>query len=423
MKTLLNSLALVALACQTAPAVQDTVRIVSTRSVSDDVVQDVGRARGFSQITVDDDSHGALSLTLQRDGSMQATLDGRELAADRLVREGDRVSVLGPDGERIYELQVFGHNRGLGYPYGEGGTAMIFGAGGGGFAALEGFNAKPRHVIGVVTTPVDGAVAAQLGLEPDSAVIINEVTADMPAAKAGLLPFDVITHIDGSAPVTRELLRERVSAANVGQVLRITLLRRGQPQDVDVAVGETTDEVGMFPGYFMGDVADGSGDGVWDLTTTFGNMSGDDESLERAHLELENARESLEQRLAELHARTAQGGIEGEAAAQAATELDAALASLVEAQDSMRQHRAGSPPEVRFFNVGKDGDKGLLMRRPMKVDGTQPQWMRAPGALGGGGSSGGAGDERLKQMEERLAQLDARVAELVKALEAANSRP
>ncbi len=424
MKLLLNSLALVVLACQAAPAAQDSVRILKTQSISDDdAAQDAARARGHAQITVDDDSHGALSLTLQRDGSIEATLDGQELSADRLVRDGDRLRVLGAGGELLYELQIFGDNRGLAYPYGEhGNTFRIGGIGLGGLHALEKLSSKPRHVIGVVTSPVSGGVAAQLGLEPDSALIINELTPDMPAAKAGLLPFDVITHIDGSAPVTRDMLRERVAAVAVGQPLHITLLRRGQPQELEVLVGETTDEVGRFPGSFMANLADDDERGAWNFavdTLAVGPTSGSNESLARADVELTNARDSLQKRLEELRAKVSQGGVEGEAAAQAAAELDAALASVVEAQDSMRQHQAGTSPEVRFFNLGTDGDKGMLMRRPVRIDGTPVPWT---GALATPGASSGSveSDARLQQMEARLAQLDARVAELVKALEAAN---
>jgi hypothetical protein len=411
MKILSLSLVLLALACQSAPAVQDREPRESRQHLTANALQDATKtrqhAKGFSQVTINDDEHGELSLTLQRNGTISAQLDGRAVPSDQIVREGDHVRVLDSDGHTLYGLQVVGENEGLAYPYGTSSRAF------GGRIALESLQAKPRHVIGVITSPVDAALAAQLGLEPDTAIIINEVTPDMPAATAGLLPFDVITHIDGAAPVTRDVLRERVAATAVGSPLKLTLLRRGQPQEIEVSVGETTDEMGLMPRIYLGD--QGGEGGAWNV---YGESLAEREELERAHVELERARESLEQRMAELRDTAARGGAEGEAAKVAAEQLELAHRSLAEAEEAMKNHAEGMPPEVRFFDVGAAGDKGLLLRARQQAGVGQDAWRPLTGSAEDRDAKGAA-DEKIRKLEERLAQLDARVAELVTALEAA----
>ncbi|HTE05018.1 MAG TPA: PDZ domain-containing protein [Planctomycetota bacterium] len=423
MKMLLNGLLLLALACQSAPAVQDSGRLtVATTSHTDETHgEGGGGAKGFAQISVDDEVHGALSLTLQRDGKLSAELDGAALPPERLQRDGDHLRVLDASGATLYDLQVFGDNRGLAYPYGESGRQIWLGGGtGGAFKGLMNLASKPRHVIGVVTTPVDGGLAAQLGLEPDSAVVVNEVSPGMPAEKAGLKAFDVITSIDGVTPVTRESLRDRVTATEVGRTLKIGVLRRGQPQELDIAVGETKDE-GMFPRVMVGDAAD-EASRVWNLAQYYGTTGRDEAALEKAHAELERAHVTLERRIEELSAQAARGGAEGEAASKAADELKVALEGMADAQASM-QAQADDSPEVRFFNVGAEGDKGLLLRRTP----SRTQWKLRDGDAPSGAVAGQAtvatDAARMAELEARIAQLDARVAELVKALEESGKKP
>jgi PDZ domain len=420
MKILLNGLLLTSLACQGASAVQDSDH-ASKPSAPGASASSVHSHSDNSDARLSvNDFHGALTVLLHRDGSVEATLDGQPVPPEHLQREGDRLRVLDADGNKAYDVQVMGDPVLLGYPYSANGKSRRANNIGQWKELMAGANNK-RHVIGVVTTPVDAGLAAQLGLEPDSAVIVNEVSSGLPAEKAGVQPWDVITRIDGTGPITRDLLHDRITAAEVGKTLKLTLLRRGQPLDLDVAVGETTDENGSLARLSMTD--DPNGDStVWNLASTYGDAVRDDAALEKAHAELERARVSLEKRIEELQAQAAKGGTEGAAAGKASDDLKAALESMQVAQESMQQHADGASPEVRFFNVGPEGSKGLLLRKSGS-GGARGFTVREDADAGGANPDAAASDKRLTELEARIAQLDARVAELVKALQDSGKKP
>jgi S1-C subfamily serine protease len=84
-------------------------------------------------------------------------------------------------------------------------------------------------MIGVGMEPVrdaNGAIAA--GAQ------VRTVMAGGPAARAGLRPGDQITAVDGVAVRTPAQLTQLVERGGVGRVLRISLLRAGQPLQVEL---------------------------------------------------------------------------------------------------------------------------------------------------------------------------------------------
>lgn len=92
--------------------------------------------------------------------------------------------------------------------------------------ATDGAWTPPRVVAGLTTRPVTPALAKHLRIDADAALLVADVLADLPAERAGLEPYDVITRIDGSAPVTRERLRDALAARDPGDALPLTV-RRG----------------------------------------------------------------------------------------------------------------------------------------------------------------------------------------------------
>jgi len=93
-----------------------------------------------------------------------------------------------------------------------------------------------RGRIGVILARVDDALSVHLGLDPDHVVMIESVVPDAAADLAGVQAYDIITHIDGQSPVTRELLRESVLKRAPGEVIEVTVLRAGETMDISIEV-------------------------------------------------------------------------------------------------------------------------------------------------------------------------------------------
>jgi serine protease DegQ len=83
-----------------------------------------------------------------------------------------------------------------------------------------------RGWLGAAIEDVPGELAARLNLPPHGGVLITDVTADGPAARAGLARGDVIVAIDGTPTIDAAHLRNAVDLAGPARVH--VELRRGQ---------------------------------------------------------------------------------------------------------------------------------------------------------------------------------------------------
>ncbi len=101
--------------------------------------------------------------------------------------------------------------------------------------------AESRMVIGVHVAEVGDALASHLGIDPDHGILIHSVVDGLPAAKAGVEPFDVITAIAGEPVRSRQSLAEALDRSGAGATLMLTLRRHGDTLEVPVTVTEQTD--------------------------------------------------------------------------------------------------------------------------------------------------------------------------------------
>jgi len=98
----------------------------------------------------------------------------------------------------------------------------------------------PRAYLGVGTQPVElpDPLRERLGLAQRTAVIVVHVRPDSPAATAGLIIGDVIVSIDGRSIAEPEDLVAVLQPDRVGAAATVTVLRGGEPRDLQVIVGE-----------------------------------------------------------------------------------------------------------------------------------------------------------------------------------------
>ena len=92
-----------------------------------------------------------------------------------------------------------------------------------------------RGYLGTVISD-DRGVLASFGAE--AGVLIEDLVEDGPADRAGLQPGDVIMAMDDQAVEDTATLRERVARSKPGQSIRLTLLRDGEREEVQVTLDQ-----------------------------------------------------------------------------------------------------------------------------------------------------------------------------------------
>lgn len=98
--------------------------------------------------------------------------------------------------------------------------------------------ATARPHIGVQVGSVTEALAYQLGLDPQRCVLVLSVTADGPAAKAGLCANDILLRVGDQDRVDNTTLSAAVAACKGGDELEVEVLQRGARKVLAIAVGE-----------------------------------------------------------------------------------------------------------------------------------------------------------------------------------------
>ena len=99
--------------------------------------------------------------------------------------------------------------------------------------------------LGVAIQNVTPAIAQSLGLDRDhpTGALVASVTADSPAARAGIKQGDVITAAGGHEIKTVHDLPRLVAATPVGSKLELTIVRDGKQKTVEASIGEMPQNV------------------------------------------------------------------------------------------------------------------------------------------------------------------------------------
>jgi serine protease Do len=95
-----------------------------------------------------------------------------------------------------------------------------------------------RGYLGVHIQDVTPALAKQFGLNQGGGVLIGDVSADTPAAKAGLKSGDVVTELNGEPVDAANQLQVQISQMAPGTSVKMKVWRDGKSQDVTVTLGE-----------------------------------------------------------------------------------------------------------------------------------------------------------------------------------------
>jgi serine protease Do len=95
-----------------------------------------------------------------------------------------------------------------------------------------------RGFIGVVLTDVTPALQRSLNLSVSAGALVQDVSPESPAERAGLRPYDVIVEVEGREVLTNgELIRD-ISSRQPGSIARLTVVREGRRQNLPVKLAE-----------------------------------------------------------------------------------------------------------------------------------------------------------------------------------------
>lgn len=90
-----------------------------------------------------------------------------------------------------------------------------------------------KHALGVMVRPLGEETRRVLPVDDNAGVVVQEVLPEGPAAKAGLEPNDVVTHLDGKVIENPGSLMEAVDAVGEKEV-EIAYLRKGEKRTAKI---------------------------------------------------------------------------------------------------------------------------------------------------------------------------------------------
>jgi serine protease Do len=97
--------------------------------------------------------------------------------------------------------------------------------------------------LGVQIADVDAGKVKELKLPAERGVLVTEVEADSPAAKAGLKVNDVVTEYNGQRIESATQFRRMVRESLAGRAAQLTVWRDGRTQTLSVTLGSSRDRI------------------------------------------------------------------------------------------------------------------------------------------------------------------------------------
>jgi serine protease Do len=113
-----------------------------------------------------------------------------------------------------------------------------------------------RGYLGVMIQPLTPELAKAFGVASDRGVLVGDVVADSPAAKAGVKAGDVVVRFNGREVEDPRSLRLKSAQTVPGTKATLTVLRDGKQQNLELTIGElkndeadeTSPEAAQAPG-------------------------------------------------------------------------------------------------------------------------------------------------------------------------------
>jgi serine protease Do len=114
--------------------------------------------------------------------------------------------------------------------------------------ALRTDGAVKRGYLGIQVRELDPNVATRLGLAKDTGVVVADVYDNTPAAKGGMKPGDIITHIAGKAVKDGAMMQRIVLTLPINKAAEVDVQRDGKTLKLNVTVEEQPSTFGVNAG-------------------------------------------------------------------------------------------------------------------------------------------------------------------------------
>ena len=95
-----------------------------------------------------------------------------------------------------------------------------------------------RGQLGVMIQNVTKELASEFGLPEPKGALVSQVVKDSPAAKAGLMPGDVVVGYDGQSVQDVRHMRNLVAATIPGTTVKIEIIRKGKKETLTATIGK-----------------------------------------------------------------------------------------------------------------------------------------------------------------------------------------
>jgi hypothetical protein len=107
-------------------------------------------------------------------------------------------------------------------------------------ASTDSSKQAPGIWLGVAADELSEELAAQLPVTPGTGVLVRHVAENSPAAKIGVQKHDVLLKMDDQVITDGRQLQKLVRAKKAGDIVELTLLRKGQEQKLKATLEQGT---------------------------------------------------------------------------------------------------------------------------------------------------------------------------------------
>lgn len=97
---------------------------------------------------------------------------------------------------------------------------------------------KPRIYLGVILGNISDALRSHLKLRKNTGLLVEGTLDQSPAAKAGILKFDILTHLDDQLLINRDQLVSLLSTYEKGSKAQLKLIRKGKASELAITLDE-----------------------------------------------------------------------------------------------------------------------------------------------------------------------------------------
>jgi serine protease DegQ len=97
-----------------------------------------------------------------------------------------------------------------------------------------------RGLLGILGQDVDAGLSEAMNLDVNKGAFVSEVSPESAAEKGGIEAGDIITKVNGKNIGSFQELRAKIGSMGAGAEVKLTLLRKGKTQTVNVTLGDAT---------------------------------------------------------------------------------------------------------------------------------------------------------------------------------------